>query len=114
MIIDIFMIVGGVCSWKDDWIRGKTHYNFAMSQVQCVPCCSSALEDTSLRRIISQRITVITAIREIFFREPFLPASMSNLIGSPEVCQTHFLHREGGVGERDYGSCCNIMEQTFM
>ena len=49
MIIDIFD------SLKKGWDRRKIHFKFAMSQVQCVLCCSPALEYTSLGRIISPK-----------------------------------------------------------
>ena len=43
MIINIFTIVGGVWNSKEGWVGGK----FAVSQVECLLCCSPVLEDTS-------------------------------------------------------------------
>ena len=64
MIIDIFMIVGGVWSWIKGWVRGKP-----MLQVWCVLCRSPALEDTSL----SQIIPLITVFESLFLESHSYP-----------------------------------------
>ena len=50
--------------------QGKTHSKFAMSQVQCILCCSPALEDTSLGRIISSKNSTNHSYREFFLESP--------------------------------------------